>query len=302
MTTVDRTAGSMRVALLVLAIAVVSFVGIALSSPDAALADGPGEVIEDIEEEVEDAQNAVDGHTNSAINQIGRADTYDEVIEIQDRKLNRIDRRIGRASDNVTELAEEHPNHNGVQQASSDASNDLQAMGDQASAAIADAVESWLESNGVTTTIPPVPPTSLPPPAPTTTTTVPVTPTSTTLPPAPPTTTTTTTTVTAVPVPPADPPAVSDTAYLADLPAEDLAAAAPEAVETMAAVSLVRRVVDSQLPAGVSVVAAGPLVVIGLIIDAIRAAGGLMLVPWAILGIYMAGLLRGWRGFTSLGG
>lgn len=58
-------------------------------------------------------------------------------------------------------------------------------------------------------------------------------------------------------------------------------------------VGMVRRVVDTQLPAGVSTVAAGPLVVLGLIIDAVRAAGSLMAVPWLLLGIYMVGLLRG---------
>ncbi|MBT8215801.1 MAG: hypothetical protein KJO17_03015, partial [Acidimicrobiia bacterium] len=48
----------------------------------------------------------------------------------------------------------------------------------------------------------------------------------------------------------------------------------------------------SQLPAGVSTVAVGPLVVLGLVFDAIRAAGALMAVPWLILGAYMVGLLR----------
>lgn len=60
----------------------------------------------------------------------------------------------------------------------------------------------------------------------------------------------------------------------------------------IATVGLVRRVVDSQLPSGVSTVAAGPLVVLGLIIDAIRAAGSLMAVPWIVLIVYMLGLLR----------
>ena len=53
------------------------------------------------------------------------------------------------------------------------------------------------------------------------------------------------------------------------------------------------RVVESQLPAGVSSVAVGPLVVLGLIVDAVRAAGALMAVPWLLLTIYMVGLLRG---------
>ena len=107
-------------------------------------------------------------------------------------------------------------------------------------------------------------------------------------------------------LPPTEPP-VSEMAFMPNLPAPVvLTAAAAEAdpsletAEEMAAVGFVRRVVDSQLPAGVATVAAGPLVVLGLIIDAIKAAGGLLLVPWLILGIYMAGLLGGWRGFTEL--
>jgi hypothetical protein len=70
----------------------------------------------------------------------------------------------------------------------------------------------------------------------------------------------------------------------------------------MATVAMVRRVVDSQLPAGVATVAAGPLVVLGLIIDAVRAAGALMAVPWLLLGIYMTGLLRTQRNPFALSG
>lgn len=84
-----------------------------------------------------------------------------------------------------------------------------------------------------------------------------------------------------------------------DLPAAVVLSAAEAEAEPpqhssdgMATVGLVQRVVDSQLPAGVSTVAAGPLVVLGLIIDAVRAAGALMAVPWIVLGGYVLLLLR----------
>ena len=86
---------------------------------------------------------------------------------------------------------------------------------------------------------------------------------------------------------------------MTDLPApvvlssETLSSAMVSEDSGMATVGMVRRLVDSQLPTGVSTVAAGPLVVFGLIIDAIVAAGSLMLVPWVLLAIYMVGLLRG---------
>ena len=60
----------------------------------------------------------------------------------------------------------------------------------------------------------------------------------------------------------------------------------------MEAFGFVRRVVDSQLPVGMGAVAAGPLLVLGLIFDAIWAAGTLMVIPWLMLGLYMTGLLR----------
>ncbi|NNJ47446.1 MAG: hypothetical protein HKP18_06395 [Acidimicrobiia bacterium] len=72
-----------------------------------------------------------------------------------------------------------------------------------------------------------------------------------------------------------------------------------ETIEEIATVGFVRRVVDSRLPPGVATVAAGPLVVLVLIVDAVKAAGGLLLAPWLLLAVYMTGLLRGWRAFTE---
>lgn len=144
-----------------------------------------------------------------------------------------------------------------------------------------------------TTTVPPVTTTTTTSVAPTTTSTLPTT--TTTV--APTTTTSTTVPITAS-VPPRTPP-VSEVAFMPDLPeAVVLSAAAADAEapqnpsDGMATVGLVQRVVDSQLPAGVSTVAAGPLVVLGLIIDAVRAAGALMAVPWIVLGGYVLVLLR----------
>ena len=145
-----------------------------------------------------------------------------------------------------------------------------------------------------TTMTTPVPPatTTTASPAPTTTTTVP--PTSTTT--IPPTTTTTTTLAPAAMLPDLPPP-TGQASFMAKMPdpvvlSSTAASADQETKDDMAAVALVRRVVETQLPAGVATVAAGPLVVLGLVFDAIRAAGALMAVPWLILGVYMVGLLR----------
>ncbi len=109
-------------------------------------------------------------------------------------------------------------------------------------------------------------------------------------------TSSTTTLVAAVPpvkpVPPRDA-RLSFMPELQDLAVSSKVATTEGADSEIATVGFVRRVVDSQLPAGVADVAAGPLVVLGLIIDAIRAAGALMVVPWMVLGIYMFTLVRG---------
>lgn len=135
--------------------------------------------------------------------------------------------------------------------------------------------------------------------SPTTTTSVPGSTTTTTSTPAP--STTTTTVAASAPTPPPRPPR-SNTAFMPDLPSTVVVAGAATKSQAsggerdgMATVGLVQRVIDTQLPSGVSAVAAGPLVVLGLIIDAIRAAGALMLIPWLVLGIYVVGLLSGRR-------
>lgn len=110
--------------------------------------------------------------------------------------------------------------------------------------------------------------------------------------------TTTTTLGPSAQLPPTEPP-LTDMVYMADPPetqvlAENMAVSSTEmAGSDMATTSFVRRIVDTQLPAGVSSVAVGPLVVLGLVLDAVLAAGALMAVPWLLLGIYMVGLIRG---------
>ncbi|NNL13328.1 MAG: hypothetical protein HKO82_06530, partial [Acidimicrobiia bacterium] len=195
-----------------------------------------------------------------------------------------------------------------VEAAHTAAVNDLAAAAAAAVSTIDATHAAWVAENTVppsttTTTAPPptttttVRPATPSPTSTTTTSTVPPTTTTTTTPVAS-STTTTTTVAPAAPLPPSQPP-MSESAYLPSLPAPVVLSAAAEtslersAGGEMATVGFVRRVVDSQLPAGVSTVAAGPLVVLGLIVDAIRAAGALMAVPWLLLGIYMVGLLRG---------
>ena len=151
-----------------------------------------------------------------------------------------------------------------------------------------------------TTTAPPTTNTTTQPPATTTTTTTTVAPTTTTMV-AP---TTTTTLAPAAQLPPTEPPA-SEVSFMTELPpppvvsADSAVSSAAIAEDSdLAAVGFVRRVVNSRLPAGVANLPAGPIVVLGLIIDAVRAAGALMAVPWLLLGVYMAGLLRERRGVT----
>ena len=195
------------------------------------------------------------------------------------------------------------PDDPAVQAAHTRALTDVQAAGDEAELTINALFDEFVESQPpatttTTSTAPPVTTTSTVPPATTTTTRPPAstTTTSTTTTTLVPTTTTTTTLATAL-LPSVDPP-MAEALFMTDMPAPIVLSASPASASNrpddsqMATVGLVRRVVDSQLPAGVSTVAAGPLVVLGLVIDAIRAAGALMAVPWLLLGLYMAGLLH----------
>lgn len=264
-----------------------------------ASAQTPQQTIDVIENKVKATEDAIDAFVESAEEELEDAQTPAEAQAILDHRSQQIADRIASTRLFVDFKAAQHPDDPQVQEARTIAQEDLSEIESVASGELHQEFTSWTPPAGGST-----PTTTLP----ATTTTVPVT-TTTTVPPRPPTsipnsTTTTTTTPPAAALPPPQPPR-TDTAYLPDVPevvSEPASSGSAELtlVDDIATVGLVRRVVDSQLPAGVSAVAAGPLVVLGLIIDAVRAAGGLMLVPWAILGLYMTGLLRGWRGFSAV--
>lgn len=263
-----------------------------------ASAQTPQQTINVIENKVEATGDAIGDFVESAEEQFEDAQTPAEAQAILDQRSQQIADRIASARLFVDSKAAQHPDDPQVQEAQTIAHEDLTEIESVASGELHQEYASWTPPPGGSTPV-----TTLP----TTTTTVSVTTTTTTVPPPPPTSipnSTTTTTSPAAALPPPEPPR-TDSAYLPDVP-EVVSEPAPSGsadlavVDDIATVGLVRRVVDSQLPAGVSAVAAGPLVVLGLIIDAVRAAGGLMLIPWAILGLYMTGLLRGWRGFTAM--
>lgn len=254
------------------------------------------------------------------------ADNEAEAMAARDEAINEVNQQLARKSEDIDEKLAEMPEDPDVQAAHADAIAQLNQAADDSIAEITAMFEAWSPPPTTTTTIPPTTTTTVVsttttsttlPPTTTTTTTTPVPPTTTTTttkapatttttttvaPPTtttvPPTTTTTTTLAPAVTPPPASRPPLSDTAFMPDLPtplvlSSSVDGKAPTQVSSdMSAVGFVQRVVDSQLPVGISTVAAGPLVVLSLIIDAIRAAGSLMVVPWIILVVYMLGLMR----------
>jgi len=267
-------------------------------------------VIADIEWWVQHGGARLDDIVEEYGVELGVADGSAEAAEMRDEAIADVERSVGQTITKLDAELAQLPDDPAVQAAHAQAVVDVQAAGDSAEATIGELFDAFvgIQPSSTTTTTSTVPPsttttsTTTPttrPPAPTTTTST----TTTTVAPAattsiPPTTTTTTTTMLLPQVaqlPPVDPPIYM---FMAERPAPVVLSAMAESSadvadeSSMASVMLVRRVVDSQLPAGVSVVAAGPLVVLGLIVDAIRAAGALMAVPWLLLGIYVVGLLR----------
>jgi hypothetical protein len=290
----------------------------AQSGPD------PAEVIARIDQKLSNGLNKLTGIVAEYEEELEEAATKSAAREARDEALAAIEERVSITTRRLDEQLALLPDDPAVQAAHEAAISDLHGGAAAATSSVQDGYSEWVAEHPspTTTTVPPAttttttkpPPTTTttaPPPTTTTTTTRPPTTTTTVIPTTtstlPPTTTTvpptTTTLAPAAQLPPTDPPGMST--YMAELPAPVVLSATAEAsaqlseASPMVMVGLVRRVVDSQLPAGVSVVAAGPLVVLGLIIDAIRAAGALMVVPWLVLGIYMAGLLRPRR--TPLG-
>ena len=237
---------------------------------------------------------------------------------LRDEALADVETSVGQTIAKLdTELAQ-LPDDPDVRAAYTQALADIQAAGSSAERTLNDLFDAFADNQPpatttTTSTVPPVTTTTTLPPASTTTTSTAITPptstsTTTTTTPAPTTTTSvapattttttsTTTTLAAALLPPRRPP-MDEILFMTQPPAPTVLSASsssasnPADESPMATVGLVRRVVDSQLPAGVSTIAAGPLVVLGLVIDAVRAAGALMAIPWLLLGIYMVALLR----------
>jgi hypothetical protein len=279
------------------------------------------EVVADIEWWVQHGGARLDDIVEEYGVELGVADGSAAAVEMRDEAIADVERSVGQTTTKLDAELARLPDDPAVQAAHAQAVVDVQAAGDSAEATIGELFDAFVgiqppSTTTTTSTVPPSTTTTVGPAVPTTTTTTTTT-TPTTRPPVPITTTSTTTTTvapaaaTSIPptttttttmllpqvaqLPPVDPPIFM---FMAERPAPAVLSAMAESSadvadeSSMASVMLVRRVVDSQLPAAVSVVAAGPLVVLGLIVDAIRAAGALMAVPWLLLGIYVVGLLR----------
>ncbi|NNF09525.1 MAG: hypothetical protein HKN74_04500 [Acidimicrobiia bacterium] len=218
---------------------------------------------------------------------LGAVDTVGEAADERDAALHRIDQRAGSTRDELDRELATRSFDQAVAAAHAQAVADVDSAAAATSASVEAAYAAWQPPQTTTTvTSSTEPPQSeaTPPPSPS---------------PAPPSERPEQPSTDPQTAPPLDP----DLAPVARLPSTvatpvgilgasatgTTAAATPEA---MPAVGLVRRVVDTQLPAGLATVAAGPLVVLGLVVDAVLAAGGLMLIPWALLAVYMVGLLR----------
>ncbi|MBT8193213.1 MAG: hypothetical protein KJP22_07415 [Acidimicrobiia bacterium] len=285
------------------------------------------EVVAAIDQKLNNGLNKIDAILTEFDDELEDADNDSEAAQARTEALAALDDRVAKTLTRLNTQLELLPEDPAVQAAYDSAVDELNETADAAASTINSQYEQWVDGQApppplpTTTTLLPtttttivVPPTTtvivttttvtLPPATITTTTTTTVPPTTTTTSTVPPTTTTTTvpptTTTTLAPAAllPDLPPPTDQTSFMAKMPdpvvLSSTAASAPQENENdaMAAVALVRRVVESQLPAGVSTVAVGPLVVLGLVFDAIRAAGALMAVPWLILGAYMVGLLR----------
>ncbi|MGI9610801.1 MAG: hypothetical protein ACR2NL_10965 [Acidimicrobiia bacterium] len=244
----------------------------------------------------------------------------DEAAQEREEALAELDEVVAEIIEDLDNELAARPFDVVVQEAHAGALNSLATAAAAAAATIEATYEAWIDDNTTVTTLPTTTTTTVTPSTttttttPTTTTTAPATvttvrPTTTTSttttttvsvapPPTPATTTTTSTTVATLPAPAALPPidTGSGVDFMTGPRPTAVSSAATQGPTTsedgMATVAFVRRVIDSELPAGVSTVAAGPLVVLGLILDAILAAGTVMLVPWIGLIVYMLFLLR----------
>ena len=260
------------------------------------------EVIADLDKDLAEGLDKIAGVVEDYAHELGSADDLKKAIEERGEALEKLVEKVAQAMQHLADELAKRPFDPIVQDAYAADVSQLLAAEVATERLIAAMHEDWVAEHvptTTTTTTVAVTTVTTSPKATTTTTIAPTTttiaPTTTTIAP----TTTTTTLPAAAQLPSTEPPPPTDMAYLADPPAtqvmaESVSASSAEMTGSdMATVSFVRRVVDTQFPAGVSTVAAGPLVVLGLIVDAVVAAGSLMLAPWVLLGIYMVGLLRG---------
>ena len=266
------------------------------------------DVIADIEWWVQHGNGRLDDIIAEYAVELGDAGSTAEAAALRDKALEDIEGSVSQTLAKIDIELARVPDDPDVQAAHAQALIDVAADGASAQSTAIQLFNAFVEDQPMTTTttttttvpttttttttVAPATTTTMAPA--TTTTTAPATTTTTVAP-----TTTTTTTLVAPALLPALPPPFDESMYMAQLPApvvlssSALSSAIVSEASDMATVGMVRKVVDSQLPAGVASVAAGPLVVLGLIIDAVRAAGALMALPWLLLGIYMVGLLRG---------
>lgn len=294
-------------------------------SPDEAQSHSttPDHAIFHIENEVDKNSNRMDAKAVGFASDVESASSVAEAEALRDEAAGDVQGLLNLSQRAIERHSEDFPNDENVQEAYDDAHENLH---DAANAAIGDINATyafWLSQNGPgssTTTIPStLPPVTTLPPITTTTTKPPAT--TTTKP--PPTTTTTTTTTTRTPNPPettvqttssttststttttvaggSTTPPSGPSPFTPDMP---LAVVLGESLETtvdnddrgVQSIELVRRLVDTQLPSGVSQVAVSPLLVLELILNAILAAGSLMLLPWVALTAYAIYLARDMR-------
>jgi len=264
-------------------------------------AQGAAEVIADMALELAKAANEFDAIVAGFGVDLAEAKTEEGAAVARDEALIKVADQVEQTREALGLLLQLLPDDPDVQGGYAQAISDLESAAADASATINGMFTEWEPpappTTTTTTTTLSSPPKTVPPATTTTTTT-----TSTTSPPAtttlaPTTTTTSTIVAAAIQIEPFPPQGSELAALMPHMPAPVFSSAAnesgsaTEAGPEMMTVGFVQRVVNSQLPAGVAAVAAGPLVVLGLIIDAIHAAGALMVVPWTLLTVYMVGLL-----------
>lgn len=300
---------------IVYAIAMGVAAGLLISaSPNSALGHNPHDpahTVQHIVDKANSSSDRMDEIADDFLEAIDEVDDEDQAASLYSTTIKRVDQRLVTALDNIDGWLTWHPQNAEVIAAHEAASLQLQDAHTAAHEVADDAYQQYLAtvssttSTTVVTTLPPtttsLPVPTTPPPtttpfvtSTTTTTTVPPTTTSSTTTSSTTTTTTTTTTVAAATSPPSGP---GQSLQAAPRPIPEVLGETFDELPTRPAepVSFVRRLVDNRLPPGVSQVAASPFIVIELVLNAILAAGALMVLPWIALMTYGIYLIRDTR-------